>query len=110
MVGNLQCTTSGERRQQGRVFPDIRTANGKHVVLELRNRPVILEVRSPVCVAIHETCDGVRGALHMHSVTADFQVVVLAGSLPGYTPVGCDSPDIVSKSCASIGLRASDML
>src|ERR1700694_694345 len=109
MVGSLCCATSSKRSQQGRVLPDVRTADGKHVVLEPRNRSVILKVYGPVCVAIHQACDAVRSALNMHAVGTDFQVIVLAGCLPGHTPVGCDPPDIVGKSCACIGLRTSDV-
>src|SRR6202011_1145155 len=109
MVGSLCCASGSERSHQGRVLPDVRTADGKHVVLELRNRSVILKICGPVCVAIHQAGDAVRSALHVHAVAADLQVIVLAGCLPRHTPVGCDPPDIVGKSCACVGLGASDV-
>src|ERR1700680_4432937 len=109
MVGSLCCSTSSERSQQGRVLPDVSTAYRKHVVLELGNRSVILEVYSPVGVAIHQACNGVRSVLHMYAVTTDFQVIVLGGSLPRHTPVGRHTPNIVGKPRACIGLHASNM-
>src|ERR1700738_1556934 len=108
MVGSLCCATSSKRSQQGRVLPDVRTADGKHVVLEPRNRSVILKVYGPVCVAIHQACDAVRSALNMHAVGTDFQVIVLAGGLPGRTPIWRDTPDIEAKPRSRIGLRTSD--
>src|SRR6202023_3026357 len=103
MVGSLCCATSSERSQQGRVLPDVRTADGKYVVLELRNRSVILKVCCPVCVAVHQAGDAVRSALHVHAVAADLQVIVLAGRLPRHTPVGCHTPDILGKPYAWMG-------
>src|SRR3984893_2018761 len=109
MVGSLCCATSSQHSHQGRVLPDVRTADGKHVVLELRNRPVILKVCCPVCVAVHQAGDAVRSTLHVHAVAADLQVIVLAGCLQRHTTVGCHTPEIVGKPCACIGLRASDV-
>src|SRR4029077_20458829 len=100
MVGSLCCATSSECSQQRRVLPDVRTADGKDVVLELRDRSVILKVCSPVCIPVHQAGDAVRSALYVNAVAADLQVIVLAGRLPGHTPVGRDPPDIVVKSCA----------
>src|ERR1700722_4159598 len=108
-MSDLCRSAVAESSEQRRVLSDVGATYRDYIVLELRKGPVILKIGSPVGVAIHQACNGVGRSLHMHTVSADLEVIVCAGSLIGGAPVPRHSPDVKAEPCAGIGLRSSDV-
>src|SRR5260370_22293289 len=109
-VANLCGTASSEGCPQRRILPNVSPAERQNVIFKLRNGAVILEVESPIRVAVRRTSHSVRRTLYVHSVGANFQAVVLCDRLPGHAPIGSQSTNIEPESCARVGLRPANVL
>src|SRR5215472_4070155 len=94
-------------RHQVGVLPNIRTTEGKHVRPE--ESAIDLSVDCPVGVIVFKTCDCAGTRMHVHPVGPDLVLRLSGELLPCYSPVGCESADIVGETVTVRRLSATDV-
>src|SRR6476469_4249306 len=105
-MGNLSGSSKRQSSQQRGIFPDVTTSPGQNIPAD---DPVVLKVSRPIGETVLQTCDGLWARFHMHSVSADFEVVFQPVLLPCHAPVRRNSTYVETKSLSVRRLDTRDV-